>query len=70
MPNAALPKNRVTNEQNVHKMHTTSRNIAGTVDQLNRSLVELEAGLCCWLVHCVQLQVLCYKMRNARSAKS
>lgn len=46
MPNAALPKNRVTNEQNVHKMHTTSRNIAGTVDQLNRTLVDLEAGLC------------------------
>ncbi|GMH36199.1 hypothetical protein BSKO_04067 [Bryopsis sp. KO-2023] len=45
MPSDALPKDRVTNEQNVHKLHTTSRNIASNVDQLKKSLLELEAEI-------------------------
>lgn len=44
MPNAALPKHRATNDQNVRKFHTTSRNIAGTVEDLNANLVEMGAG--------------------------
>lgn len=44
MPNTALPKYRATNDQNVRRLHTTSRNIAGTVEQLNTDFVEMGAG--------------------------